>query len=124
MQLTAMMSVVRLWWWHGWETMLAVRVIPVEDWFEKWKEACNVVQMHDGSGHMVMDLPGVRLPSNIHDSEHEKAAMHGTSLNQMLEQKARAESQENTRTGKTTKTERQGQEFYRCRVKIREETCS
>ena len=82
-----MMNVVRFRWWHGWETMLEVRVIRVEDWVKNWKEACNVVQMHGGSGQMVMDLPGVRLPGTIHDSKREKAAIHGTSLNQIIEQK-------------------------------------
>ena len=69
--------------------MLEVRVIRVEDWVKNWKEACNVVQMHGGSGQMVMHLPGFRLPGTIHDSKREKAAIHGTSLNQnMLEQKS------------------------------------
>ena len=50
--------------------MLEVRVIRVEDWVKNWKEACNVVQMHGGSGQMVMDLPGVQMTASARKQQY------------------------------------------------------
>ena len=42
------------------------RIFPFDGKLKKWQGACDVVQMHDCSGHMVMNLALVHVPEAIH----------------------------------------------------------
>ena len=49
-----------------WDVDLGGDMIAFCDVFKEWQKSSNGVQMHDGSGQMVVDFTTIRRPSGVH----------------------------------------------------------